>query len=114
MITVKLPGLRVLILRCGFCFHRHDRAESSIEIPLHFTGPPAGPAADWGAAAPEVELAAGKAAEALGWVYLAWRPPLSESFLLQEAAVSLINANESADEVYVLLIRKGTLTRRPS
>ena len=67
MITVKLPGLRVLILRCGFCFRRHDRAESSIEIPLHFTGPPAGPATDWGAAAQEVELAAGEAAEALGW-----------------------------------------------
>src|SRR5437762_13002048 len=37
-----------------------------------------------------------------------------ESFSLQQIAVGLINPNEPADEVYVFLIRKGTLTRRPS
>lgn len=107
MITVKLPGQRASILRCGFCFRQRDRAESSIEIPLRLTGPPAEPAADWAAAAPE-------AAEALGSVYLAWWSPLDESFLLQEIVVGLINANEPADEVYVFLVRKGALTRRPS
>jgi len=72
VITVKLPGPRGSILLCGFCFRQRDRAESSIEIPLCFTGPPAEPAADWAAAAPEAELAAEEWAEALGSVYLAW------------------------------------------
>jgi hypothetical protein len=72
VITVKPPGPRALIRRCGFCFRQRDRAESSIEIPLRFTGPPPEPAADWAAAAPEAELAAEEGAEALGSVYLAW------------------------------------------
>jgi hypothetical protein len=72
VITVNLPGRRASILPCGFCFRQRDRAKSSIEIPLRFTGPRAGPAADWAAAAPEVELAAEDGAEALGSVYLAW------------------------------------------
>jgi hypothetical protein len=69
---VKLPGPRASILPCGFCFRQRDRAESSIEIPLRFTGPPAGPAADWAAAALEAELAAEEGVQVLGLVYLAW------------------------------------------
>ena len=71
MITVKLPGPRASILPCSFCFRQRDRTESSIEIQLRFTGPPAAPAADWAGAAPEAELAE-EEAEALGLVYLAW------------------------------------------
>src|SRR6266480_3681833 len=36
-----------------------------------------------------------------------------ELFSLQRLAVGLVNANESPDEVYVFLIRKGAVTRRP-
>ena len=69
---MKLPGPRASILLCGFCFRQRDRAESSIEIPLRFTGPPAGLAADWAAAAPDAELAAEEGAEVLGSAYLTW------------------------------------------
>src|SRR5438094_10673294 len=34
-------------------------------------------------------------------------------FSLQRLVVSLVNANESTDEVYVFLISKGTFARRP-
>src|SRR5213596_2956298 len=36
-----------------------------------------------------------------------------ESSSLQQLAVRLVNSNESADEVYVFLITKRALTRRP-
>src|SRR6266496_5998485 len=36
-----------------------------------------------------------------------------DSFSLQRLVVSLVNANESTDEVYVFLISKGIFARRP-
>src|SRR4029077_15959887 len=38
---------------------------------------------------------------------------LKESLLLQRFAVNLINANEAADKIPILLIRKSAIARRP-
>src|SRR5436309_15748993 len=61
------------------------------------------------------ELRKRRAAKNLPLCANCWESRLErvESFSLQRLAVGLVNANESPDEVYVFLIRKGALTRRP-
>ena len=40
--------------------------------------------------------------------------PIRESLLLQRFAVNLINANEAADKIPILLIRKSAIVCRPA
>src|SRR5947208_3220200 len=62
-----------------------------------------------------LELRQRRAAKSLQLCAKCWesRQGRVESFSLQRLAVGLVHANESADEIYVLLISKGALTRRP-